>query len=221
MPRRTMLPPNLTRHLHETRRLLAEADGRELPAWYRLTPAERATAEMDMEVFRRAILRAEEEQDLVAAYNAGADVDPAPATADSRTVENCPCAGCSTVAAVLELLKQARRLEDRLQPRREPNPDSLADATASGPGRGPTPQEPDETARARKLAQDAVARWMAGSRPSGPLTAPTEPHEAVWTFQTTPVTAVNLYRAMDESAQRWQDALRWDVTNLGPIPPGV
>ncbi|MFE7941968.1 hypothetical protein ACFU46_32115 [Streptomyces griseoincarnatus] len=54
-PRRTMLPPRLTRHLYETRRLLAEGEGRQMPPWYRLTPEQRADAEMDMEVFRRAI----------------------------------------------------------------------------------------------------------------------------------------------------------------------
>ncbi|MFE1206419.1 hypothetical protein ACFW5V_32550 [Streptomyces sp. NPDC058762] len=102
-PRRTMLPPNLTRNLYETRRLLSADEGKELPPWFALTKEQRHDAEMDMEVFRRAIIRAEEEQDLVASATATADTSTpftAPAAAD------CPCLGCDLEAAVRRLLQQ-------------------------------------------------------------------------------------------------------------------
>ena len=137
-----MLPPHLTRHLYETRRLLAADEGRPMPPWYRLTPEQRTDAEMDMEVFRRAILSAEEEQDLVTAYNAsaGAPQETAP------PLENCSCPGCSTVAALLELLKCLRRLEDTPRPQAAANvfPFNLSEVTTAGPGR-----TPEDTARPR------------------------------------------------------------------------
>ena len=63
-----MLPPNLIGHYYEVRRTLAEGEGKETTPWYRLTAEEKAAVGMDVEILRRAILSAEEEQDLVDAY---------------------------------------------------------------------------------------------------------------------------------------------------------
>lgn len=136
-----MLPPHLTRHLYETRRLHAADQGQQMPPWYRLTPEQRAEAEMDMEVFRRAISAAEEEQDIVTAYNSSTSKPEETAP----PLQNCGCPGCATVAAVVELLKCLRRLENATRPQAAANvfPFNLSEVTTAGPGRSsgyrPTP----------------------------------------------------------------------------------
>ncbi|QOV40199.1 hypothetical protein IM697_18430 [Streptomyces ferrugineus] len=174
MPRRTMLPPNLTRHLYETRRLIAESEGRDLQPWFRLTADERAAVERDMEVFRRAILRAEEEQDLVAAYNASTAEQPQNAAESTApTVGSCGCPGCSTVAALLELIRQAERLDAALG----------WDADSGGKGSivfvSTSPAAiAEELARVRKAAREAIDRWVAAGKPLDETTP-----KAVWSFE--------------------------------------
>ncbi len=155
-----MLPPHLTRHLYETRRLIAEGEGRQMPPWYRLTPEQRADAEMDMEVFRRAILSAEEEQDLVTAYNSSTSEPQETAP----PLENCSCPGCSTVAALLELLKCLRRLEDspRAQVAANVFPFNLSEVTATGPGRTPSAED---IASVRTRVQKGLEEWVAAGKP--------------------------------------------------------
>ncbi|MFH8419364.1 hypothetical protein [Streptomyces collinus] len=41
-PRRTMLPPNLTRNYYEVKRLIAEGEDRAPPHWYQLTAKQQA-----------------------------------------------------------------------------------------------------------------------------------------------------------------------------------
>ncbi|MCX5182603.1 hypothetical protein [Streptomyces sp. NBC_00268] len=177
MLRRTMLPPNLTRHLYETRRLIAESEGRDLQPWFRLTADERAAVERDMEVFRRAILRAEEEQDLIAAYNASAAEQPQ-STADSTAplVGNCGCPGYSTVAALIELVSQAKRLEATLGW----DVDSRGKGSSVFAFTSPEPSA-EEVARVRRAAREAVDRWTAAGKPLEGTT-PT----AVWSFEVEP-----------------------------------
>jgi hypothetical protein len=106
MPTRTMLPPNLTRHYYETQRQAAAGAGQETIPWFRLTAEQRAAVEEDVEAFRRAIRQAEEEQDLIAQYNAPPASD-IPAAEDSPRPEPCGCMGCTLRAAFTELLKEA------------------------------------------------------------------------------------------------------------------
>ncbi|MFD4795043.1 hypothetical protein [Streptomyces anulatus] len=80
-----MLPPNLTRHYWEARRkylsTMGQSDGFPMTPWFQLTPTERLVAEKEVELFRQAIRTAEEEQDLVAAFNprTAAPADSVPA----------------------------------------------------------------------------------------------------------------------------------------------
>ncbi|MFE4580161.1 hypothetical protein [Streptomyces chartreusis] len=113
-PRRTMLPPNLTRNYYEVKRLVAEADGKELPHWYQLTDEQKQAEELTVELFRRAILRAEEEQDLVASFNAPPAREPQATDEPTAAPENCECPGCSTVRALTQLIRQAKQLEATL-----------------------------------------------------------------------------------------------------------
>ncbi|MFF4902211.1 hypothetical protein [Streptomyces sp. NPDC001068] len=106
MPTRTMLPPHLTRHYYETQRRLLLEEGMDTKPWYRLTPAERASVEQQVEILRQAIRAAEEEQDLVAQYNAPPAAD-IPAAEDSPAPEPCDCMGCTMRATFTELLKEA------------------------------------------------------------------------------------------------------------------
>jgi hypothetical protein len=107
MPTRTMLPPNLTRHYYETRRQAAIVEaGQETIPWFRLTEEQRSAVEEDVEAFRRAIRRAEEEQDLVAQYNAPPAAETT-AAEDSPSTEPCGCMGCTLRATFTELLKEA------------------------------------------------------------------------------------------------------------------
>ncbi|MFD5856091.1 hypothetical protein [Streptomyces chartreusis] len=113
-PRRTMLPPNLTRNYYEAKRLVAESDGKELPHWYQLTDEQKQAEELAVELFRRAVLRAEEEQDLVASFNAPPAQEPQATAEPSTAPENCECPGCSTVRALTQLIRQAKQLEATL-----------------------------------------------------------------------------------------------------------
>ncbi|MEU9355055.1 hypothetical protein AB0D65_29675 [Streptomyces griseoloalbus] len=182
-PRRTMLPPNLTRNLYETRRLLAADEGRELPPWFALTEEQRRVAEMDVDVFRRAILRAEEEQDLVASVTALPDT--APPLADTAA-ENCPCPGCVFEAALLGLLKWAQQRNEGPQaPVDSPNafPFNFSEVTQTGPGK---PATPKEIARAREAAKKSLAQWVAAGKPLVQSFRSTVPGEVVWTFGLSP-----------------------------------
>ncbi|MDI3101947.1 hypothetical protein QJ054_33475 [Streptomyces sp. AN-3] len=182
-PRRTMLPPNLTRNLYETRRLLAADEGKELPPWFALTKEQRHDAEMDMDVFRRAIIRAEEEQDLVASATAATDTSTPftdPAAAD------CPCPGCILEAAILDLLKWAQRREQASRTDADsPNtfPFNVSEVTESGPGRPRTSEEAD---RAREAAKKSLAQWVAAGKPLVESLRSSVPGDVVWTFDLNP-----------------------------------
>ncbi|MFM9629813.1 MULTISPECIES: hypothetical protein [Streptomyces] len=163
---RTMLPPNLTRNHYEVKRFIAEADGRELPHWYQLTAEQKQAAERDVELFRRAIFRAEEEQDLVASFNAPA-ADPPPAAetpqaaAESTAVlENCGCPGCSTVRTLVDLIRQVKRLEAALG----------WDVDSNGNGAAvygfkPVSLTAEQRADLEKRAKEAIAAWVAAGKP--------------------------------------------------------
>ncbi|MFF8789177.1 hypothetical protein [Streptomyces sp. NPDC015125] len=123
MPTRTTLPPNLTRHFYEARRAFLQSAGQDATPWFQLSPVERAVAESEMEIFRQAIRRAEEEQDLLssldatraAAVNEPAVEDPEEPAAAEDAPEDCACPGCSAVAAFLKLIgAPAARLETTL-----------------------------------------------------------------------------------------------------------
>ncbi|MER6616330.1 hypothetical protein [Streptomyces xantholiticus] len=208
MPMRTMLPPNLTRHFYETRRLIAEEEGKTLAPWFRLSADQRAAVEMDVEVFRRSILRAEEEQDLVTSASAAATAEPAPAAGDSTTAEDCACPGCSVVAALLELLKRARRLEESMRPPvKTPNSFlfTIGEITTQAPGARPTPEE---TARVRKLAQDAIDAWVAAGKPLKVIEDPRLPGAVSWQLERTPSWLTPAH--LDDRVQRRFDAARLD-----------
>ena len=150
-----MLPPNLTRNYYEVKRLIAEGEGRDLPHWYQLTGEQKGSEEREIELFRRAILRAEEEQDLVVSFNAPAAAESAPLTADP-----CDCPGCSTVLAFAELIKQAKRLEATLG----------WDVDSSGQGAAVYAFEPasltaEQRADLEKRAKEAIDRWVAAGKP--------------------------------------------------------
>ncbi|MGW4087057.1 hypothetical protein ACWEGS_28895 [Streptomyces sp. NPDC004822] len=161
-PRRTMLPPNLTRNHYEVRRLIAEGEGRELPHWYQLTAEQKLAEEREVELFRRAILRAEEEQDLVASFNAPAaqQVPAAESTEASAPAVDCECPGCSTVRALAELIRQAQRLETTLG----------WDVNSIGQGAvvyafKPVSLTPQERADLEKRTKEALAQWVAKGKP--------------------------------------------------------
>lgn len=165
---RAMLPPNLTRNYYEVKRLVAEGEGRELPHWHQLTGEQKRTEELDVELFRRAVLRAEEEQDLVAKFNAPPVEEP-PATPTATTEAaaaggDCGCPGCSTVRALVELIRQAKRLEAAL------------DWDAHGSGQGDTVDafefvflSSGECTALEKRAREALDQWVAAGKP---LTTP-------------------------------------------------
>ncbi|MFK0159036.1 hypothetical protein ACIQVK_44080 [Streptomyces sp. NPDC090493] len=160
-PRRTMLPPNLTRNHYEVRRLIAEGEGRELPHWYQLTAEQKLAEEREVEVFRRAILRAEEEQDLVANFNAPpAKETPAAAETTTSAAAPCDCPGCSTVRALSELIRQAKRLEATLG----------WDGDSNGQGTTvyafkPVSLTAQERADLERRAKEAIAQWVAKGKP--------------------------------------------------------
>ncbi|MFI5990379.1 hypothetical protein ACIBAC_00795 [Streptomyces sp. NPDC051362] len=113
MPPRTMLPPNLTRHYYETRRMLGQAEGVDTAPWFSLTADQRAAIERDVEVLRQAIRRAEEEQDLVAKYSEFTDVlqiasaAAPPAPGEEAATGPCDCPRCTMRAKFTQLLKEA------------------------------------------------------------------------------------------------------------------
>ncbi|WP_108934680.1 hypothetical protein [Streptomyces ardesiacus] len=121
MPMRTTLPRNLTRHFYETRRAFLQSAGQESTPWFQLSPLERSVVESEMEIFRQAIRRAEEEQDMLAsldATTAAAAVDEPAAEAPTDTpaaatqaLEECDCPGCSAVAALLKLIGTVERVD--------------------------------------------------------------------------------------------------------------
>lgn len=159
-----MLPPNLTRNYYEVKRLIAEGDGRQLPHWYQLTSEQKRSEELNVELFRRAILRAEEEQDLVASFNApAAQQQPAATESAAPATEPCDCPGCSLVPALAELIKQAKRLE------------TILGWDADGSGNStvyafkPVSLTPEQRADLEKRAKEAIARWVAAGKP---LTTP-------------------------------------------------
>jgi hypothetical protein len=159
-PLRTMLPPNLTRNYYEVKRLVAERDGKELPHWYQLTTEQKQAEELDVEMFRRAILRAEEEQDLVANFNAPAAEQPTiAAEPTAAAAEPCDCPGCSTRLALAELIKQAKRLEATLG------------WDADSRGRGAIvyafqpPLTAEQLADVEKRAREATSQWVSAGRP--------------------------------------------------------
>lgn len=97
-PMRTMLPPNLTRNHYEVKRLVAEGEGRELPHWYQLTDEQKQAEELEVGLFRRAILRAEEEQDLVSNFSASlAEQPPAAPRPSTRPAQRRPPATAAGV----------------------------------------------------------------------------------------------------------------------------
>ncbi|MET9776206.1 hypothetical protein ABZ023_18430 [Streptomyces sp. NPDC006367] len=139
MPVRTMLPPNLTRHFYETRRALLQSVGQEATPWFLLPPQERSVVESEMEIFRQAIRRAEEEQDLLASLDTtraaaaagervteyaeakqGPTEQPAvpeaaeptetPAAAE-RLVQDCGCPDCALFSLISQLVEKFQELE--------------------------------------------------------------------------------------------------------------
>jgi len=210
-----MLPPNLTRHLYETRRLIAESEGRDLPPWFRLTADERAAIERDMEVFRRAILRAEEEQDIVAAYNASTAEQPQPAGGSTApTGRNCDCPGCSTIAALIELIRQAKRLEATLGW----NADSRSKGSSVFAFTAPALSD-DELARVKKAAREAIDRWVTAGKPLEETTPATE-----WSFEVgepKPPLSRDYLRRLQERILRtpYQPGFPLLITGIRTTPP--
>lgn len=128
-PPRTTLPPGLARHYYETQRLIAQGEGKELPPWYRLTVEQRLAVEQDLEIFRQAILRAEEEQALIASCNTSTAQPPqttkqptSAAAGDSTSAENCRCSGCTVVAAKPSRSEVLRASRSRPGPTRHASP---------------------------------------------------------------------------------------------------
>ncbi|MFJ4084938.1 hypothetical protein ACIP2Z_39095 [Streptomyces iakyrus] len=162
-PRRTMLPPNLTRNYYEVKRLIAEGEGRALPHWYQLTAEQQKAEDLEVEMFRRAILRSEEEQDLVASFNAPAAKEPAAAesTEAAAPAADCDCPGCSTVRALAELIRQAKRLEATLGWDVNSNGEGV---TVYGFRSALTDQE---RADLKKRAAESLAQWAAKNPMTG------------------------------------------------------
>ncbi|MEU9781464.1 hypothetical protein AB0H92_10905 [Streptomyces phaeochromogenes] len=160
---RTMLPPNLTRNYYEVKRLIAEGEGKELPYWYQLTDEQKRAEELDVELLRRAICRAEEEQDLVANFNPPATEQPAAAAAAP-----CGCYGCSNVRALAHFFARARQNAQRAS-------GFGWDVGSNGDGVTvyafrPGALTAEEFADLDKRAREAVDRWGAAGTPVGPLT---------------------------------------------------
>ncbi|QFG13348.1 hypothetical protein SEA_GILGAMESH_156 [Streptomyces phage Gilgamesh] len=178
-----MLPPNLTRHLYETRRLLAADSGYELAPWFALTTEQRAVAEKDMEVFRLAIDRAEEEQALLDSVAASTDTAPpltSPAAAD------CPCPGCVIDAALALLLTLAQERDEQRQKPTDTGHNvfrlNLGEVTETGPGRTSTAAEKDRT---RGLFEQRVTNQ--------PIDCVLDQSTiGVWTFAPPPLTRADL-----------------------------
>jgi crotonobetainyl-CoA:carnitine CoA-transferase CaiB-like acyl-CoA transferase len=184
-----MLPPNLTRNYYEVKRLIAEGEGRELPHWYQLTAEQQRAEDLDVELFRRAILRSEEEQDLVAKFNAPA-AQEAPAAEAAEPAADCGCPGCSTVRALAELMRQAKRLEVTLG----------WDGDRNGQGATvyafkPMPLTAEEHADLRKRTAEAIAQWVAKN----------------------PMTGIRASRS-DGFTPSWPDLERWAMRRQASVP---
>lgn len=120
------LPPNLTRNYYEVRREDVEQQGGTVTPWYRLNEWERQAVNTEVDGFRRAVRRAEEEQALVAEREASVAAAAAPgidyATAESvahgepLVVEGCTCPDCKVLDArdrLLQALAERQAAEDR------------------------------------------------------------------------------------------------------------
>ncbi|MFE7072598.1 hypothetical protein ACFU96_21205 [Streptomyces sp. NPDC057620] len=155
MPMRTMLPPNLTRNHYEVRRLVAEGEGRELPNWYQLTGEQKQAEELHVELFRRAIFRAEEEQNLVSNFNSPAAERPPTVTSPEVAAARCRCPRCSTLRFLTGVITQARQLEATIG----------WDIDAIGKGAivftraSPALMSAEELARLEEAARESVDRW--------------------------------------------------------------
>ncbi|SEE82345.1 hypothetical protein SAMN05216483_6661 [Streptomyces sp. 2131.1] len=175
-PRRTLLPPNLTRNHYEVKRLIAEGEGRALPHWYQLTAEQQKAEDLEVERFRRAILRSEEEQDLVASFNAPAAEQPTgeqPTAADEAAP--CDCPGCSTLRALSELTRQVKRLKLTLG----------WDGDSSGQGATvyafkPVPLTAEERAALQKRIAANLAQWAAENPLTGIRPLPAESFTLSW-----------------------------------------
>ncbi|MER6109318.1 hypothetical protein [Streptomyces hirsutus] len=232
MPPRTMLPPHLTRHFYETRRtFLKNATDQDSTPWYQLTSAERAVVESEMELFRQAIRAAEEEQDLLASLDAtrAAAVNetalqeaPEPAAAEDAP-EDCPCPGCSAVAAFLTLMERmGRKLEATVRP---PAPNSfpfgISEATTAGPGREATPEE---MAYAEKAVRDVIDQWVAAGKPLQPTDRAMPAGGVVWSFALTPGNGIKDLKLVDgKPTQDTFDALHQELrrSRMRPFSPRV
>ncbi|MEU2969040.1 hypothetical protein ABZ687_29185 [Streptomyces ardesiacus] len=125
-PPRTTLPPNLTRHYYEERTQRARDDGMPVTPWYQLTDAQKASIDEDVAVFREAIRRAEDEQNIVAAYNAATTETPQAAKPEPATGP-CDCPACVFDAALVKLIEWgARRCEELRRTMGNPNSVSVA-----------------------------------------------------------------------------------------------
>ncbi|MFI9078748.1 hypothetical protein ACIGW8_20105 [Streptomyces sioyaensis] len=197
MPTRTTLPPNLTRHFYETRRAFLQSAGQDTTPWFQLSPVERTVVESEMEIFRQAIRRAEEEQDLLSSLDAtrAAAAEPAvedpeePAAAEDAP-EDCACPGCSAVAAFLKLIgAPTERLETTLG--RDLSSDGKGVTAVSfrtvpldtRPWAVPVSEE--EKTRLQEAAKDKVTTFLMtagvdldvldGTAPNGPFTFDARP----------------------------------------------
>ncbi|MCX4976483.1 hypothetical protein [Streptomyces sp. NBC_00620] len=210
-----MLPPNLTRHFWEVRRAFMQHAGTTLTPWFRLTADERTAAETEVGLFRQAIRASEEEQGLLASLRAPAPAADAPdedTTISNSSGEECPCPGCSAVAAVLELIKrEAARVEES----------TLADTRRATRGPvlffaapvsfRPAPLSSEEHARLEQDARESIGKWVAAGRPLKDTTDPAP--GAVWAFEVRPRGGW-----VDLDSLRWdrerRDAVRrrfWDI----------
>ncbi|MEU2585287.1 hypothetical protein ABZ612_20465 [Streptomyces avermitilis] len=150
--------------LLQTPRHFLESAGQESTPWFRLTQAERTVVESEMELFRQAIRAAEEEQDILANFNAPA-AEPTAAAAGDTAAENCACPGCSAVAALLELLARMRMGFEAAVPQDTkvtmgPFAVRLVPAEIR---RAPLTDQQRE--RLQKAAEDAIAQWVAAGKP--------------------------------------------------------
>ncbi|MEV8344606.1 hypothetical protein [Streptomyces niveus] len=211
-PRRTMLPPNLTRNYYEAKRLIAEGEGRNLPHWYQLTGQQKAAEDLDVELFRRAILRAEEEQDLVASFNA-------PPAEPTPPAVGCDCPGCTTVAALADYIaRMVKRVASSQNVR--PSPGAAFFAGTPVGVRPSAPISHTEHERARKAIEKTLAAWAAAGKP---VTAAPQARPAyTLTFDGSPLAHAELDRLLDDSTERRFNALRFGYfAPVNTFPPKV
>ncbi|MFB6629973.1 hypothetical protein ACFCWY_08765 [Streptomyces sp. NPDC056362] len=108
MPMLTQLPPNLTRNYYEVRGEDLAQKGVTVTPWYRLTEWERQAVNTEVDGFRRAVRRAEEEQALVAEHDRVIAAAAAPGidystvesvTADETPADDACCPLCVLLSA--------------------------------------------------------------------------------------------------------------------------